>query len=183
MEDVSRDSLLKEILVLMSKNLIGYISGVFLKLQEGGNSFFAYPNSSVRIFIGGDKGGDSMKFHFQICHPKTSVFDVHIFCMYEGLDCPANMCKALNHFITDFTKMVEPDFRLGGHKVQFLLGGDFKFLDGVLGNMGSSATYPSSKDHVSKDHLQSHGGSPHTPDHCDIPLQNVQELEDCHNKM
>ena len=78
--------------------------------------------------------------------------------------------------------MVEPDFRLGGHKVQFLLGGDFKFLDGVLGHMGSSATYPSSKDYVSKDHLQSHGGSPHTPDHCDIPIRNVQELEGCFNE-
>ena len=47
------------------------------------------------------------------------------------------MCRALNHFIADFTftKMSKPDFRLGGHKVQFLLGGDFKFLDGALGNM------------------------------------------------
>ena len=35
MEDVSGDSLLKEIPVLMSKNLIGYISGIFLKLQYG----------------------------------------------------------------------------------------------------------------------------------------------------
>ena len=76
---------------------------------------------AVRIAIGGDKGGDSMKFHFQICHPETSVFDVLIFCMYEGSDCPANMRRALNCFITDFTKMVEPDFRSGGHKVQFLL--------------------------------------------------------------
>ena len=107
----------------------------------------------MRIAIGGDKGGDSMKFHFQICHPETSVFDVHIFCMYEG---------ALNCFIADFTKMAKPDFQLGQHKVQFLLGGDFKFLDGVLGHMGSSATYPYSKDYVSKDHLQSHVGSPHT---------------------
>ena len=147
MEDVSGDRLLKEIPVLMSKNLIGYISRVFLKLQENGNLFFADPDSTVRIAIGGDKGGDSMKFHFQICHPETSVFDVHIFCMYEGSDCPANMRRALNCFITDFTKMVEPDFRLGGHKVQFLLGGDFKFLDGVLGHMGSSATYPSFKDY------------------------------------
>ena len=182
MEDVSGDRLLKEIPVLMSKNLIGYISSVFLKLQENGNLFFADPDSTVQIAIGGDKGGDSMKFHFQICHPETSVFDVHIFCMYEGSDCPANMRRALNCFITDFTKMVEPDFRLDGHKVQFLLGGDFKFLDGVLGHMGSSATYPSSKDYVSKDHLQSHGGSPHTPDHCGIPLRSVQELEDCYNE-
>ena len=165
MEDVSGDSLLKEIPVLISKNLIAYISGVFGKLQEDGNSFFADPDSTDRIDIGGDNGGNSMKFHFQICHPETSVFDVHIFCMYEGSDCPANMRRALNCFITDFTKMVGPDFRLGGHMVQFLLGGDFKFLDGVLGHMGSSATYPSSKDYVSKDHLQSHGVSPHTPDH------------------
>ena len=30
--------------------------------------------------------------------------------------------------------------------------------------------------------MQSHGGSPHTPDHCDIPLRSVQELEDCYNE-
>ena len=95
MEDVSGDSLLKEIPVLMSKNLVAYISGVFGKLQEGGNSFFTAPESPVRIAIGGDKGGNSMKFHFQICHPETSVFDVHIFCMYEGSDCPANMRRTL----------------------------------------------------------------------------------------
>ena len=53
-------------------------------------------------------------FHFQICHPKTSVFDVHIFCMYEGVHCPANMYRAFNHFITNFTKMTEPDFQLVG---------------------------------------------------------------------
>ena len=29
--------------------------------------------------FGGDKGGDSTKFHLQICHLETSVFDVHIF--------------------------------------------------------------------------------------------------------
>ena len=79
MEGVSGNSLLKEIPVLISKNLIAYISGVFVKLQEGGNSFFADPDSTVRIDIGGDNGGNSMKFHFQICHPETSVFDVHIF--------------------------------------------------------------------------------------------------------
>ena len=66
--------------------------------------------------------------------------------MYEGLDCPA-MRRTLNSFVTDFTKMVEPDFRLGG---------DFKFFDGVLGYMGSSVAYPSSKDYVSKGHLQTH---------------------------
>ena len=92
MEDVSGDSLLKEIPVLMYKNLTAYISSVFLKLQEGGNSLFADPDSTVQIAIGGDKCGDSMvipyltyltmKFHSQIYHPETSVVDVHIFiCM------------------------------------------------------------------------------------------------------
>ena len=79
MEDVSGDSLP----VLMSKNFIASISGVFLKLQESGNSFFADPDSTAQIAI----GGDSMKFHFQICHPGTSVFDVHIFvCMKSSTD-------------------------------------------------------------------------------------------------
>ena len=44
-------------------------------------------------------------------------FDMHIYCIFI-----VNMCRALDCFITNFTKMAEPDFRLGG----------------VLGNRGSS---------------------------------------------
>ena len=47
---------------------------------------------------------------------------------------------------------------LEGLSVEFFLGGDFKFLDAVLGHQGSSATYPSPKDDCTIGHLQKKDG-------------------------
>ena len=99
----------KEIDVMFSGNLVKYIEGVFSKVKY---SFYEDPDSVVKIVLGGDKGGKSMKFHFEICHPETSVFDVHVFCMFEGADCPENLSKALEKFSSAFESMADPDFRL-----------------------------------------------------------------------
>ena len=181
LQDNSVNNPLKSIPFLMSKNLEGYIGAVLGRIKAGGNAFYSKADSVVRVAIGGDKGGDAMKFHFQVCHPETSVFDVHIFCMYGSADSSANMCRVLASFQNQFMKMSKPDFRLCGHQVQFFLSGDFKFLDCVLGHMGSSATFPSVKDYVSKDHLKGHGGMPHTPVHCNLTLRSVLEMEDHYN--
>ena len=169
---------LREIDVLFSGDLVKYIQGVFAKLKS---NFYDNPDQVVNIVLGGDKGGKSMKFHFEICHPDTSVTDVHIFCMFEGADNPDNMYKALGLFNTAFREMSDPNFRLGGHKVAFFLGGDFKYLDGILGTQGSSAKLPCAKCKVELEHLQGHGGLPHGPKHEKYPLRTLEEMEGHYN--
>ncbi|XP_065657516.1 uncharacterized protein LOC124812778 [Hydra vulgaris] len=62
--------------VLMVKNLTTYIEEVWL-------------------LFAGDKGGKYMKFHFEVVNSKSSgsVYDVHLFCMYQGSDCRENIEK------------------------------------------------------------------------------------------
>ena len=78
--------------------------------------------------------------------------------MYEGSDCLENMTTVLGKFAGAFQAMADPGFKLRGRNVEFFLGGDFKFLDGVIGTQGSSANMPCSKCKVSLGHLKNHGG-------------------------
>ena len=136
LEDNCNGNPLKSIPVLISKNLSAYIAAVFRNLK-GGSDFYSDKDSILKVVIGGDKGGDTMKFHFMICHPGTSVFDAHVFGMYSGSDGEGNMHRVIEH---QFVAMCNPDFRIAGHRVEFFLSGDFKFLDCVTGHQGSSAT-------------------------------------------
>ena len=70
---------LTEIDLLYSGDLVKYMGGVYDKLE----SDYDNPDSTIKINLSGDKGGKSMKFHFEICHPSSSVFDIHLFCMYD----------------------------------------------------------------------------------------------------
>ena len=149
--------------------------------QRSKTDFYDKPDSVLKIALGGDKGGKSMKFHFQICHLETSVFDVHVFCMFEGSDSPENMSKVLEKYSSAFQCMADPNFRIQGHKVEFFLGGDFKYLDGILGTQGSSAKMPCAKCKVGLDHLQGHGGRSHGPEYCDCTLRSLEEMEGHYN--
>ena len=56
-------------------------------------------------------------------------------------------------------------------------------MDSCLGHQGSSATYPSSKWDVHKDHLRNHGGRPHNPQNCiGIVKRSVDEVEALYNE-
>ena len=101
---------------MFSGNLVNYIEGVFSKIKT---DFYEKPDSVLKIALGGDKGEKSMKFHFQTCHPETSVFDVHVFCMFEGSDTPENMSKVLEKYSSAFQRMADPNSRIQGHKVEF----------------------------------------------------------------
>ena len=165
--------------ILSTGYLPKYIKGVFDKLES---DYYEHVDATVKIVLGGDKGGKSMKFHFEISHPRSSVFDVHIFSMYEGSDCLNNMAKVLKEFAGDFEKMADESFRLRGRKIEFFLGGDFKFLDGVMGTQGSSAKMPCSKCKVTLDHLQNHGHSAHGQQICQIPMRTLGEMESRFNE-
>ena len=73
-----------------------------------------------------------------------------------------------------------PKLQDSGHKVEFFLGGDFKYLDGILGTQGSSAKMPCAKCKVGLDHLQGHGGRSHGPEYCDCTLCSL-EMEGHYN--
>ena len=56
-------------------------------------------------------------------------------------------------------------------------GGDFHFIDDMLGHQGSGSTFPSSIDLVTLDHLWNHGGHPHTPETCSVELRSVDDYQ------
>ncbi|XP_065683993.1 uncharacterized protein LOC124813647 [Hydra vulgaris] len=72
--------------VLMVKNLITYIEEVFnsLHVRDHFNSDVGFCEE-VWLLFAGDKGGKYMKFHFEVVNSKSSgsVYDVHLFCMYQ----------------------------------------------------------------------------------------------------
>uniref|UniRef100_A0A7M5VGC9 Uncharacterized protein n=1 Tax=Clytia hemisphaerica TaxID=252671 RepID=A0A7M5VGC9_9CNID len=165
--------------VLRCRDLSGYMENVLkeYKLKAGFGPDDA--QKRVDLLFSGDKGGGLVKFYFEvICgQTKLSVYDVHVFSMYEGSDCYENLHTVFEPFQVEIRRIQEDDFRLDGHPVKVLLGGDFHFLDAVLGHQGSSATFPSSKWDVSLSHLREHGSRPHTPENCvDIQFRNVDDV-------
>ena len=127
-------------------------------------------NDQLWIIFSGDKGGSSMKFTLQILNSKNvgSVFNVKVYALYEGLDNYGNMAQVSSKFFKEYLALQNDNCRIGGHGVKVFLGGDFKFLYTVMGHQGASATYPSLKDTIHKDHLASsfHKGEAHTPENC-----------------
>ena len=146
----------KDIEVLYSNSLIAYLEAVFLKLK----TTFYDARNVIWVVLSGDKGGQSMKFSFQIVHPESSVKDVHVFSMYKGSDRTEAMRQVLTKFDSAFQKFGESDFKIAGRRVKFLLGGDYKYQDGITGISGSTGTYPCGKCLVRLDHLRNHGGKP-----------------------
>ena len=57
-------------------------------------------------------------------------------------------------------------FLICGKKVCIFLGGDYHFLDDMLGHGGSSSSYPSHADFVTVKHLQNHGTEKHSIENC-----------------
>ncbi|XP_065681211.1 uncharacterized protein LOC136094902 [Hydra vulgaris] len=171
--------------VLMVKNLITYIEEVFnsLHVRDHFNSDVGFCEE-VWLLFAGDKGGKYMKFHFEVVNSKSSgsVYDVHLFCMYEGSDCRENIALVLGHYANDIKRIQSSDFKLKGKIVRLFLGGDFHFIDNVLGHQGSAASFPSSTDLVKLNSLRNHASMPHTPANCNILRRTIQSLESAYNE-
>ena len=127
-------------------------------------------DDNLWLLFSGDKGGKHMKFHFEVinCSNAGSVYNVHIFAMYEDSDSHSNMALVLPKSFEAIERL-QSKFSLISHKVKVLLGVDYHFLDDCLGHQGSAATCPSSKDLVTLEHLRNHSGTAHTPEDCLIP--------------
>ena len=120
------------------------------------------------LYFSGDKGGDHMKYHFEIVNGMGSgaVESVHLYCMFEANDTVENMQKVWSFYHAQVEEMQKEGYVLCGKFVYVFLGGDYHFLDDNLGHQGASATYPSCIDYVQLNDLQNHGGKPHTPEDC-----------------
>ena len=175
----------QQVSVMYVKDLKQYIHSIVKNLDLQGKLQYDNFDGNIWLLFAGDKGGKHMKFHFEIinCKDSGSVYNVHIFAMYEGADSRQNMAKVLRKFSRDIEELQRESFSLCGHKVKIFLGGDYHFLDDCLGHQGSSATYPSAKDLVTLDHLRKHPGMAHTPENCPIVERTMEDLEASYNEM
>ena len=141
-------------------------------------------NGRLWLLFGGDKGGQHMKFHVECLNTSKagSVDNVHIFCMFEAADTLDNMWKVFYPFRQQINDLQQPGKTILGKKLEIFLGGDYHFLDDCLGHQGSSASFPSSSDLVQLQHLQTHGGMPHTPESCPTSIRSVKHYAESYNE-
>ena len=132
--------------------------------------------NEVWLLFTGDKGGNSMKFVVAVVNDVKhgSVDNNHIFCLYQASDNLENLWKVFSPYINQVKTMQSPDFRIDEKIVKIFLGGDYHFLDAMLGHGGSSSSYPSSADFVELQHLRQHGSAKHSIEDCGIALRTVE---------
>ena len=155
------------------KDLIEFVTAIVTKADLVEDPMF---NNEIWLLFSGDKGGNSMKYVFSVVNDTKngSVDNNHIFCLFQASDCLENMWKIFSPYISQLKKMQSPDFLMTGKKVRIFLGGDYHFIDGMLGHGGSSSSFPSSADFVSLNHLRNHGGQKHSIASCKIDLRTVK---------
>ena len=183
---VGKEGRIGKVIVLMAQNLTRYIEAVVRDLKEMGRLSFENYSDRICILFSGDKGGKHMKFHFEIVNVlKSTVFDVHMFSIYKGADDYNNIKEVLSRYWNDILNMQKSGFLLcGEYPVKIFLGGDYAYISACLGHQGASSTYPCSRDLVTLEHLrQNHqDGSPHTPNHCSIPLRTSENYLENYNE-
>ena len=106
-----KDTSQSAVTVLKVADLITYVTNCVQDLQNR-NQLSSDTNFNDEIWLkfGGDKGGDLMKFHFEVVNDISygSVFNVHMFSLYEGSDCSTNLYKVLQSYREAFRKL-QPD--------------------------------------------------------------------------
>ena len=75
--------------VLVVKDLNRYIKSIVMDLEQGGELQFDSFNDYLWLLFSGNKGETLMTLHFEVINSKDagSVYNVHIYAMYEGSDC------------------------------------------------------------------------------------------------
>ena len=171
-----------DVFVLRCKDLVKFIEGIVRDHEQKSIIGPDQLQSEISLLFGGDKGGKYMKFHFEVIFGQDciSVHDVHPFALHSGSDCIENMAIVLAPFFEAFQTLQSNSFKIFDHPVKVLFGGDFHYLDDLLGHQGSSATYPSSKWDVTSEHLTNHGGKGHSPnsEFCkDIKRRTISDIQ------
>ena len=123
-----------------------------------------------------------MKFHVEIINSMIagSFDNVHIYCMYEASDIIENMWKVHDYYNATIHEVQKME--IDGRRVRVFLGGDFHFLDDMLGHQGSAASFPSSTDLVTLAHLRNDVRKPHNPDHCEIEVRTQEHYSRSYNE-
>ena len=111
------------------KDLKEYIDSIVKNLNLQGELQYDNFDGNLWLFAG-NKGRKHMKFHYKIikCKDSGSVYNVHIFVMYEAADSCQNKAKVLQKYLRDIEEMQIERFSLRGHKVKIFLGGAYHFL-------------------------------------------------------
>ena len=110
------------ITVIFVKDLIQYISSIVEDLEKQKKLQFENFDDNLWLLFSDGKGGKHMKFHFEVinCSNAGSVYNVHIFAMYEGSDSHSNMALVLPKFFEAIERLQSEEFSLIGHKVRYL---------------------------------------------------------------
>ena len=92
----------QQVSVMYVKDLKQYIHSIVKNLDLQGKLQSNF-DGNICLLFAGYKGGKQMKFHFEIinCKDSGSVYEDHIFAMYEGADACQNMAKVLRKFSRD----------------------------------------------------------------------------------
>ena len=107
--------------VIFVKVLIQYIVSIVEDLEKQKKLQFENFDDNLWLLFSGGKGGKHMKFHFEVinCSNAGSVYNVHIFAMYEGSDSHSNMALVLPKFFEAIERLQSEEFSLIGHKVRY----------------------------------------------------------------
>lgn len=71
------------------------------------------PEEEIWIKIGGDKGGGTTKFYYQVVNVQraNSIFNTTAFCVYEADESVANLHTALDQYITQISSLQQSEWR------------------------------------------------------------------------
>ena len=102
------------------KDLKQYIHPIVKNLDLQGKLQYNFDDNLWLLFAG-DKGRKHMKFHFEIisCKDSGSVYNVHIFAMYEGADSRQNMAKVLRMVLRDIEELQRESFFYVGIRLRY----------------------------------------------------------------
>ena len=100
------------------------------------------PADEVWTKVGGDHGGNSFKFSFQILNVEkpNSLRNIVPFLVFAAKDTPANLATALQPFVSEIQKLKSAQWQ--GKDIKVLLYGDYELQTTLYGLSGSSGVHP-----------------------------------------
>ena len=135
--------------MIFIQDLVGFVFHM-LSLHDCSGTLYHHegiPTDQVWVKFGGDHGGKSFKFCFQIVNTKNpnSFRNTIPVCVFSGKDNPANLETALGLYRAQLEKLSSSEWESGSgckFKIKILLCGDYEFLTTLYGLSGASGLHP-----------------------------------------